>query len=382
MALKSLEIGAMFPFLPEGREAVKHFDISLPDLVRGHSFERARKRGARRVLDALEGRELDDLSTGGRDDDLLEEIMAYLYSRILVSAVNDRYLTRKFTVSEAKLFERRLKRLNASEEGRDASADELSPGVRRILDHLRVKFDERDDGRISLHITDYLKIASLIGDKNWHLVQQDVREGRVLLTREKAFRILEEAYRFQLNGELPQTLGEALYREVEAEAVKIATIVRDHREKYEGTGGVLDEKSFPPCIKHLMEMTGKSENVPHMGRFTMVAFLHTIGYDKEGLISLFSRWPDFNIQKSMYQIQHIIGETSGTEYTPPQCSTMKTFGICFNPDEMCKTINHPLNYYRKKVRRLGKDYQAHGFKGKPAAEGAQDGKEEGEEGGA
>lgn len=350
MALKSLEIGAMFPFLPEGREAVQHYDISLPDLVRGHSFERARKRGARRVLSALQGEELADFSSGGRDEDLLEEILAYLYSRILVSAVNDRYLTRKFTVSEAKLFERRLKRLNASEEGRGASAEELSPGVRRILNYLKVNFDERDDGRISLHFTDYLKIASLIGDKHWHLVQQDVQEGRVLLSREKAFRILEEAYRFELNRELPQPLSEALYREVEAEATRVATAVREHREKYEGTGGVLDEKAFPPCINKLMDMTGKSENVPHMGRFTMVAFLHTIGYDKEGLISLFSRWPDFNIQKSMYQIQHIIGESSGTEYTPPMCSTMKTYGICFNPDDLCARINHPLNYYRKMVK--------------------------------
>jgi DNA primase large subunit len=351
VALKSLEIGAMFPFLPEGREAVKHYDISLPDLVRGRSFERARKRGERRVLDALEGNEISDLSTGGRDEDLLEEILAYLYSRILVSAVNDRYLTRKFTVSEAKLFERRLKRLNATEEGREASADELSPGVRRILNHLQVEFDERDDGQISLHFSDYLKAASMIGDKHWHLVHQDVRGGRVILSREKAFRILEESYRYELNRELPQTLGEALYREVEADAVRLATTVREHREKYEGTGGVLDEKAFPPCIKQLMEMTGKSENVPHMGRFTMVAFLHTIGYDKEGLVSLFSRWPDFNIQKSMYQIQHIIGESSGTEYTPPMCATMKTYGICYNPDELCKTINHPLNYYRKMVKR-------------------------------
>ncbi len=351
----------MFPFLPEGREAVQHYDISLPDLVRSHSFERARKRGTRRVLDALEGKELADLSTGGREEDLLEEILAYLYSRILVSAVNDRYLTRKFTVSEAKLFERRLKRLNASEAGRGASAEELSPGVRRILNHLQVRFDERDDGKISLHFTDYLKIASLIGDKHWLLVRQDLEGGRVLLSREKAFRILEEAYRFELNRELPQPLSEALYGEVEKEAVRIAAAVRDHREKFEGTGGVLDEKAFPPCINKLMDMTGNSENVPHMGRFTMVAFLHTIGYDKEGLISLFSRWPDFNIQKSMYQIQHIIGETSGTEYTPPMCATMKTYGICFNPDELCATINHPLNYYRRKVRATHKDYQKHGF---------------------
>jgi DNA primase large subunit len=350
--LKPLELGAMFPFLPEGKEAVRKYDVSLPDLVEGKSFDRARRRGWARVNAALEGQELADYSVGGREDDLLEEVLAYLYARILVSAVNDTYLTRKFCLSEAKLFERRLKKLNSQES--PSEEDELSPGVRRVLEHLRVSFHELDDGRIGLHYTDYLKIASLIGDKNWALVWQDVDKGTVRLTREKAFRVLEEAYRFELNRELPLALSEPLFVAVQSDATKLAELVREARARFEGTGGVLDEASFPPCIKHLMEMTGKSENVPHMGRFTMVAFLHTIGYDKEGLISLFSRWPDFNIQKSMYQIQHIIGETSSTEYTPPMCSTMKTYGICYNPDKLCQTINHPLNYYRKRLRLSGK----------------------------
>lgn len=353
--LKPLELGAMFPFLPEGREAVRKYEVSLPDLVEGPGFERARRRGWARVDASLKGEELADLSTGGRDDDLLEEVLSYLYARILVSAVNDTYLTKKFCLAEAKTFEKRLKRLNTQEAGSEgASGEELSPGVRRVLEHLKVNFSELSDGRIGLHFSDYLKIASMIGDKYWVLAQQDLERGVVRLSREKAFRVLEEAYRFELNRELPLALSEPLYAAVQGDAERLAGIVKEARARFEGVGGVLDEASFPPCIKHLMEMTGRSENVPHMGRFTMVAFLHTIGYDKEGLISLFSKWPDFNISKSMYQIQHIIGEISGTEYTPPMCSTMKTYGICFNPDDLCATINHPLNYYRKKLRMSGK----------------------------
>lgn len=351
--LKPLEIGAMFPFLQEGREAIRKYDITLPDLVEGRSFERARKRGWARVLAALEGRELADFSIGGREDDLLEEVLAYLYARILVSAVNDEYLKRKFCLNEAKLFERRLKSINSQESDGDRLNGELSPTVGRVLEHLKVRFEGLEDGRIGLHYTDYLKFASIIGDKNWTLVNQDVSAGVVRLQPEKAFRVLEEAYRVELLRELPIPISEVLFEKVQEEAEQLAGKVKEARARFE-TGGVLDEDSFPPCIKHLMEMTGKSENVPHMGRFTMVAFLHTIGYDKEGLISLFSRWPDFNIQKSMYQIQHIIGETSATEYTPPMCATMKTYAICFNPDKLCETIHHPLSYYRKKLRLAGK----------------------------
>lgn len=351
----ALELGAMFPFLPEGRELPKKYEILPEDLLSNFSFEASRKRGLARIRAALNGEELADFTTGGREPELLEEVLSYLYARVLVSAVNDSYLTKKFCLSEAKLLERRLKRLNAeesSQRGRDEQA--LGPGVRKVLEYLKIGFVEVEDGRIGLHFSDYLKLVSLIGDKNWVLALQDVQGGIVRLPRDKAFRVLEEAYRFQLNQELPMSISELQYPLIEAEAEKLAQTVKEARARFEGSGGVLDEESFPPCIKRLMEMTGKSENVPHMGRFTMVAFLHTIGYDKEGLISLFSRWPDFNISKSMYQIQHIIGEISGTEYTPPMCTTMKTYGICYNPDQLCGTIKHPLQYYRRKLRLSGK----------------------------
>jgi DNA primase large subunit len=351
----ALELGAMFPFLPEGRELTKKYQILPEDLLANFNFQSARKRGLARVEAALQGQELADFTSSGREADLLEEVLSYLYARILVSAVNDSYLTKKYCLSEAKLLERRLKRLNAQEStGRGQGAYELGPGVRKVLEFLKFSFVEVDDGRIGLHFSDYLKLVSLIGDKNWALTLQDVKGGVVRLERDKAFRVLEEAYRFKLFAELPLSISEMQYPLIQAEAEELALMVKEVRARFEGAGGVLDEESFPPCIKHLMEMTGKGENVPHMGRFTLVAFLHTIGYDKEGMISLFSRWPDFNISKSMYQIQHIIGEISGTEYTPPMCSTMKTYQICFNPDKLCETINHPLNYYRWRLKLSGK----------------------------
>ena len=59
--------------------------------------------------------------------------------------------------------------------------------------------------------------------------------------------------------------------------------------------------------------------------------------------------PDFDESKSIYQIKHITGELNGTEgYTPPECSTMKTNGICYDPDDLCakEFLNHPLTYFR------------------------------------
>jgi len=82
----------------------------------------------------------------------------------------------------------------------------------------------------------------------------------------------------------------------------------------------------------------------------LTAFLHHIGLSPDEILSLFSRSPDFDASKTKYQVDHITGETSGTEYTPPECSTMKSYGICFNPEKLCEhpKVKHPLTYYKIK----------------------------------
>jgi len=93
--------------------------------------------------------------------------------------------------------------------------------------------------------------------------------------------------------------------------------------------------------------------VPHTGRFAIVSFLHTIGLNADKIMELFSTAPDFDASKSEYQVRHITGEISGTEYSPPECSTMKSYGICYNPDRLCQQewMTHPLKYYRSTKRR-------------------------------
>jgi DNA primase large subunit len=71
------------------------------------------------------------------------------------------------------------------------------------------------------------------------------------------------------------------------------------------------------------------------------------------IIKQFSLSPDFDPKKSRYQVEHITGVISSTSYTPPECNTMRTYRICFDPDDLCKQdwMTHPLKYYRAKTRR-------------------------------
>ena len=105
-------------------------------------------------------------------------------------------------------------------------------------------------------------------------------------------------------------------------------------------------------MRTMLAKVQSGENLPHSGRFALTSFLHSIGMSAEEILKLFGSSPDFDSDKSRYQIEHITGEISGTEYTPPECSTMKSYGICLDEDKLCKKewMTHPLKYYRLKDR--------------------------------
>jgi DNA primase large subunit len=91
-----------------------------------------------------------------------------------------------------------------------------------------------------------------------------------------------------------------------------------------------------------------------------LSFLHAIGMDSEEIMKLFSAAPDFREDMTRYQVEHITGKTSGTEYSPPGCQAMKTYSICYNEDDWCRRerpdgsgryVNHPLSYYKWALKR-------------------------------
>jgi DNA primase large subunit len=97
-------------------------------------------------------------------------------------------------------------------------------------------------------------------------------------------------------------------------------------------------------------------NLTHAGRFALTTFIHTIGMDVVGIAQLYARSPDYDPEKTMYQVEHITGRGgAGTEYTAPACAAMKTTGICVNKDVLCEKINHPLSYYKIKKNALSKN---------------------------
>lgn len=340
---------ARFPFLREASPFVKSHGVSLQEILSGIAYEEARERGMARILDALEKGAVSNRPMA-TELDQIQEILSYPIARMLVSCVPDPFLIKRYALAEAVATNRRLQEEEL--ETIVQVADQL--GVRAVIVNatLRIGF------------TDYLRFTSRIRSKDWKLVNNEVFNGFVFLPKGKFCRVMQQALQDRIEDELPMEVSDEILNSLQDYWKRLKTMVETWREQYKAEDfGKVSIVKFPPCMKRMVAMAQAGENLPHTGRFALTSFLNFIGLSPEEILRLFSESPDFDPSKSRYQIEHITGEISGTEYTPPECSTMKSYGICFDPDSLCghPKVNHPLTYYRIKFRkRRGREGRGEG----------------------
>jgi len=331
---------AKFPFLRDAAEHVKDQGVTLEDLLVHQAYRGARARGKARVIDSLE-HGIIQLRPMATAEDQLEEVLSYPMARMYVSGVNDRFLTKRYALAEGVTMYERLER------------EDLDV-VEEVAYQLDVRAS-RDEESLRMHFSDYLRYTSQMRSKEWKLVNTEVKHGYVTLSQIKFARVLQQALQDRLTEELPLPVDETILRALAEDVgdLKGRTAIMRERYKAEDFGKVSIE-NFPPCMKHFIGMAQAGENMPHSARFALTSFMHHIGLSAEEILALFSASPDFDASKTKYQVDHITGETSGTEYTPPECATMKSYGICFEPDDLCENpkakVKHPLSYYRLKNR--------------------------------
>jgi len=329
---------AKYPFLHGAEEIIKARNIDMEMLLADMAYEPARVRGKERIREAIENGEVGDRPFP-KEIDQLAEILSYPIARMIVSCSGDRYLISRYALGEAMLLERRL----MFEEDEEVLA---------IAEELGLETRQTDKGYL-IHFTAYLDATSSIRAKEWKLVNQEIFSGMVRVSKEKFARVLRQRLNDRINSELPKSVTDGIMGAFGEDAKSYSSQMEAKRRQFvEGEMGPIDDTSFPPCMKTILTMMRAGENVPHTGRFAITSFLHTIGMNADKIMELFSTAPDFDAGKSEYQVRHIVGEISGTEYTPPECSTMKSYGICYNPDQLCQRewMTHPLKYYRNKKK--------------------------------
>ncbi len=329
---------ARYPFLERAKEYISQEGPALEELIEGRVWGAARKRGKDRVLQSLKEGEI---SIRDMEDEIEqeEELFSYPLARMLVSSVGDDYLVRRYTLGESERISSELSR----------ESDEKILNLANELDLEVESFHER----FKVYFTDYLESTERLKSPEWKLVNQDLREGNVHIDRTSLIRIMKEKITATISEGLPAPVSDMILETFDSEIREIKEILEERRaEIKEIDMGEVENELFPPCIKKLLAGQKEGENLSHEGRFALTSFMKKVGLSEEEILDIFQEAPDFDKELARYQIEHIIGEISGEEYLPPGCDTMKTNGICYNPDSLCEQewMNHPLSYYSVKKK--------------------------------
>ena len=346
---------ARYPFLSQAKEYIMREAPPLDKLLLDPLYYEIREKGFTRVRTALEEGRI-PAAVLLDEDAILDEILSYPLARMLVSSVNDSFLVARYCLAEAKSASTNLER-ETLEFQLDMARDVGIEGVfnqKYLPPEIHQKIADADiskESEVVIDFIDYLKSSSSFNSPEWKMVNRELVHGYIALPGRTLIRIIEEKIRKRLLLELPlpvnRTITDALH-EISAE-IKMKTEEMKERFREEDMGEFSTER-FPPCISHLVSQIQANINLSHEARFFMASFLFHLGLDMPKVIAIFSQSPDFDASLAAYQLEHIRGDISGTKYTPPSCGTLKTNGICYKHDGLCRKewMTHPLTYYRIK----------------------------------
>jgi len=349
------KVYAQYPFISHSAEFIKQMDVSLDDILNSHIYERARERAYKKIIDSvrrekpemLEFSHADSLASISSLDDqskIVNEVVSFIIARIIISCVNDPFLIQWYAHYQASLAYGYLQ--EEDDDTLEAVANDLG------ITYETVDLEDEEKG-MSLDFVDYLVSTKALKSPDWKLVNRDLTRGRVVLKRRQLNRLLLEVIRTKVISEFPRPVTDDIIRHFRDYSKTIKSEIAAKKAEFEKFSTEdIDVEEFPPCIKSLIGRIGAGENISHEGRFAIVSFINTIGMSKEDIIKVFGTAPDFDLSKSIYQIEHIIGEISDTEYTPPECSTMRSYGNCVDADSLCKKewMTHMLKYYKNKLK--------------------------------
>jgi DNA primase large subunit len=335
--------------LKEAAEHVSQLGLDINDLE-SEFFAPFLDRAERRVETALQDvslyAEKVPIDTP-RENEI--ELFSFPMAILLVAAADNSFIKSRYALAEAK----RASGLLRSEENEKLLfvADNFGWNIRLI-----------DDPSLSPYVFAvnfpvYLKNSTGFQDTNWKLVNHLLVDGEVYLTAREVSRLLEEEVRKYVEGRLA-TKVPSLPLSLMARVNRLRQIAEKKAEQIR-----LDEmpdrvvlEAFPPCIKGVYDSVSAGRPASHMGRFALTSFMLSVGMSSEDVFKFFRSVSDFNERMTRYQVEHIAGgKGSGTKYTPPNCATLRTHGICVSQDSECRGAVNPLVCYKRKLRTVPKE---------------------------
>ncbi len=339
--------------MKEAAEHVRGIGIDFDELERDSDFylpflDRADKRVEAALLHMYaysETKPVNEMSDREREI----EIFSFPLAVMLAVGTEDSFIKSRFALAEAK---------RASALLRDEEKEKLLEIANNFNWNVRLVEDVSLEPYVfAVHFPVFLKNATGFHDKRWKLVNQKMINGKVYLTKQKLSRLLEEEVRKYVESRL-DTKIKSLPPGIMARVTRLRQLAAEKREQiqFEEMPQRVVMEAFPSCIKGVYDRIAAGRPASHIGRFALTSFLLNIGMSEEDVFKFFRSVSDFNERMTRYQVEHIAGTRgSGTKYTPPNCATLRTHGICISPEYECKGAVNPLVCYKRKLQNLSEE---------------------------
>jgi DNA primase large subunit len=336
---------AKYPFTRETAQYVRKLGVNFGIVIGDFSnpdYYQIINRAEERIQEAV----MEGIVSFQENINLDIEILSYPMSIVIVSAMKDRYLSRRYALAEAKKASRLLEK---------ESEEKLITIAQTSFDW-KVKWPVILDKTSFFHLNliDYLKNASKFQDDKWKLINRNITYGHIYINKNDIRRLLEEEILRHIQTTIDNSPVIRLPTTVTEKMKSISQLLprREGKIQYDFQLDIVYD-AYPPCVKYLYDFVLKGSSLSHIGRFTLTTFLLNIGMSIEDIIKLYVSSSDFDGRLTRYQVEHIAGKKgSGTKYVTPSCSTLKTHSICTNMDDICKRIEHPIRYYLTKLKQL------------------------------
>jgi len=322
MADYDLKLLAKYPFLDESKKYVSSLGLSIAQMQEHPIYSSSFEMGKNRVHQALEGKLSIDVG-----DEISQElsILSFVVARILVNLTGNKSIIRRYARAEARQAHRFLTRENETT-------------IEEIKKDLRLKTKE-----YKIHYNSYVQLAQDLAKTKpeWKLVNRRMHKGFIEIKKTEELTLMRESIMNKINKPINVKKTPHQFKET----------ANHINNKYSGRPAEismkeLDMEALPPCIKQIIASM-ESGSVSHNSMFVLATSLLDLGLKTDNVLTIFSRYPSYNEEKSRYQIEFLSGKKSPTKYSCPTCARIKGYGLCVAE---CN-IKHPLMYYRDKRKK-------------------------------
>ncbi len=321
-----------YPFLKESQNFVSSYSGSPEQFLTTPLGKAALAQAKERILSSIVGKSGQKSTarpaTPTDSMGVKVNVSGYAIARVILSCMKDRLVIDRFTRNEA-------------QKAYECLIDEEREKKIFVATSLGIDIDAA-----AVPLVPYVELTAGMREERWRLVNRDIEHGMVKVKKNETDELLRECIRVTISRNLPLPVAGEICEVLGPIVKEISMAEQQHLLEQFGS---VEETCFPPCIQALITALSAGTNISHPGRFALTAFLHNIGMSPTDITGLFCRAPDFDISRTIYQVQHISGR-GGTEYRAPSCAAMRTTAICVKKDLLCERVTHPLTYYKRKKR--------------------------------